>query len=184
MSGEIEEENSVDVEEEVDEKEEFGGEGDISMDEIEDKVDDVDDRVTDTMVGLFSEMFEVRSDFNVYIALRELETGTVEDIAEKTGLYPKKVENILDDLEERGIVESFSDGEGTKYSVVPTFQIAANISEKMSEGIGKILDFSGGRSRRIFEAGSYRFIVEKTEEKTIDEFEDEEEDSEELDTSF
>ncbi|MDZ7688555.1 MAG: helix-turn-helix domain-containing protein [Halobacteriales archaeon] len=121
------EETAEEVEEAVEETEETVKEG---VEEVEERAEDIEERVEgraenvldsvdDNVDRLLSEILDTRSRVAVYVGLRQKERATADEVAEETGLYPDKVERVIEELEDDDVVEKTADGKAYK-AVSPT----------------------------------------------------------------
>ena len=122
------EETAEEVEETVGETEETVKEG---IKEAEDRAEDIEgrveertenvlDSVDENVDRLLSEILDTRSRVAVYVGLRQKGTATPDEVAEETGLYPDKVERVLEDLEDEEVVERTSETDDEYKAISPT----------------------------------------------------------------
>jgi len=119
------EEETTDAVEEAEERIEEGvEEAEDRAEEIEESVEEraegVLDSVDENVDRLLSEILDTRSRVAVYVGLRQKGTATPDEVAEETGLYPDKVERVLEDLEDEEVVERTSETKNEYKAISPT----------------------------------------------------------------
>lgn len=103
---------------------------------IEEALDDALATVDDNVVEVGSQVLDTTARADVYVALRSLDGGDAEEVAQQTGLYPDKVEDVLEALEDDGVVEE-SAGEYT--AVAPT-ELVRVVSDIVTETVNDIVE--------------------------------------------
>jgi predicted transcriptional regulator len=129
------------VEEAEDRIEETVEEAEDRAEEIEERVEgrteEFLDSVDDNVDRLLSEILDTRSRVAVYVGLRKKEEATPEKVAEETGLYPDKVERVIEDLEEEDIVEKTADGE--TYKAVSPTELVRRVPESVGGWLSDLI---------------------------------------------
>ncbi len=123
---EAEDVESEGVEERVEEVEE----------RVEERAEEVLESVDDNVDRLLSEILDTRARVAVYVGLREADGATPDAVAEETGLYPDKVERVIDDLQDDDIVEDA--GEGVYEAVSPT-ELVRQVPDRVGEWLDDVL---------------------------------------------
>ncbi len=124
------EERIEEVEERVEEAQERVEEATEDVREnLEEAVEDTLETVNDNVVDVGSQVLDTQARADVYVALRSLDGGDAEAVAEQTGLYPDKVEEVLDALEDDGVVEE-ADGE---YEAVAPTDLVRVVSDRLTD---------------------------------------------------
>ena len=112
------------VEEAEDRIEETVEEAEDRAEEIEESVEEraegVLNSVDENVDRLLSEILDTRSRVAVYVGLRQKGKATPDEVAEETGLYPDKVERVLEDLEDEEVVERTAETEDEYKAISPT----------------------------------------------------------------
>jgi DNA-binding transcriptional ArsR family regulator len=139
---------------EVDEKREEVGErieteAEDTLEDVEDRAEDVGRRlddvlgaVDDSVTRLLSEALDTDTRVAVYATLRKIDGGSIEDISEENGMYPRTVGSVLQDLEEDEVVE-IEDGE---YRAVPPTRLVTAVPGLLADRIGGVRDKEGGET--------------------------------------
>lgn len=126
-----------DVEERVEEATERVEEAtEDARENLEDAVEDALETVDDNVVDVGSQVLDTTARADVYVALRSIDGGDAEAVAEQTGLYPDKVEEVLEALEDDGVVEE-SAGEYT--AVAPT-ELVRVVSDRITETVNDLVE--------------------------------------------
>jgi predicted transcriptional regulator len=126
--------NDSDDESQIEEvQEEVEGRLDEVQEDVEEQLDESLEFLNDTVDDLLAEILDTRARMTVYVGLEKLGEATAEEVAEETGLYPKTVENTLQDLEDDDIVEQV--GEDDWASISPT-----DLVRKLPDRIGGWLE--------------------------------------------
>lgn len=105
---------------------------------IEEQTDDVLESVDENVDRLLSEILDTRSRVAVYVGLRKKETATPEEVAEETGLYPDKVERVLEDLEDDEIAER-AGIEGDEYEAVSPTELVRRVPESVGGWLSDLI---------------------------------------------
>lgn len=106
---------------------------------VEDRAEEVLESVDDNVDRLLSEILDTRARVAVYVGLREQGGGSVDEIAEVTGLYPDKVEGVLDDLKDDGIVEV----ESGEYTAISPTELVRRVPDRVGEWLEDVLPRGG-----------------------------------------
>lgn len=174
----------VEVETEVEEE---GVEGRIeeTIDEVEETVEGQRERVEETVeegldavnegvVDVVSAVLDTGARADVYVALRKLGEAEVDEIAEETGLYPKKVEEVLAGLEDDEVVETYEVGDEQVYEAVAPTEVIANFPGRLVNRVRGLVETNGdngeegeGGDRRVLSTrwSPYRIVIEPNEEE-------------------
>lgn len=139
---------------------------------VEETVEDGLDAVNDGVVDVVSAVLDTRARADVYVALRKLGEADAEEIAEETGLYPKKVEEVLDSLEDDEIVETRYIGEDKVYEAVSPTNLVADLPGRIVDRIRGIVESddeveNDEDERRVLSTSwsPYRIVIEPNEEE-------------------
>jgi len=97
---------------------------------VEERAEEALDTVDENIDRLLSEVLDTRGRVAVYVSLRNNDGGTAEDIAEASGLYPDKVESVLEDLGEDDIVEEHEEG---VYTAISPTELVRRVPEDIGE---------------------------------------------------
>ena len=167
---ETEEEEESRIEETVEEVEDTVED---QRERVEETVEDGLDVVNDGVVDVVSAVLDTSARADVYVALRKLGEADAEEVAEETGLYPKKVEEALDDLEEDEVVETEVVGEGVVYTAVSPTEVVSKIPGRVLDRVRGVVESNGEEGegeeddRRVLSAGwsPYRLVIEPNEEE-------------------
>jgi len=165
---EIEEEEESRIEETVEEVEDTVED---QRERVEETVEEGLDVVNDGVVDVVSAVLDTSARADVYVALRKLGEADAEEVAEETGLYPKKVEETLDDLEEDEIVETEVVGEEVVYTAVSPTKVVSKIPGRVVDRFRGIVESNSEEGeeddRRVLSAGwsPYRLVIEPNEEE-------------------
>jgi DNA-binding transcriptional ArsR family regulator len=167
---ETEEEEESRIEETVEEVEDTVED---QRERVEETVEDGLDVVNDGVVDVVSAVLDTSARADVYVALRKLGEADAEEVAEETGLYPKKVEETLDDLEEDEVVETEVVGEGVVYTAVSPTEVVSKIPGRVLDRVRGVVESNGEEGegeeddRRVLSAGwsPYRLVIEPNEEE-------------------
>lgn len=114
---------------------ESSGRVEQATEEVEERVDEVLDSLNTNIDDLLAEVLETRSRAAVYVGLRKAGDASAEDVAEQTGLYPDKVENTLEELEDEGIVDETPSG----YEAISPTELVRKVPERIGETIERLL---------------------------------------------
>lgn len=106
-----------------------------ATEEVEERVDEVLDSLNTNIDDLLAEVLETRSRAAVYVGLRKAGEASPEEVAEQTGLYPGKVENTIEELEDEGIVEETPSG----YEAISPTELVRKVPERIGEAIEGLL---------------------------------------------
>lgn len=166
---ELEEEDEGRIEETVEEVEDTVED---QRERVEETVEDGLEAVNDGVVDVVSAVLDTTARADVYIALRKLGEADTEEVAEETGLYPKKVEETLDDLEEDEVIETEVVGEEVVYTAVSPTEVVSKIPGRVVDRVRGIVESNGEETdeeddRRVLSAGwsPYRLVIEPNEEE-------------------
>lgn len=128
------------------ESDESGGRIDEVEETVEEQRERVEERaeealgtVDENIDRLLSEVLDTRGRVAVYVSLRNNGGGTAEDVAEASGLYPDKVESVLEDLEGDDIVEEDEDG---VYTAISPTELVRRVPEDIGEWLESALQRS------------------------------------------
>lgn len=132
---------------------------------IEEQIDDGLDAVNENLIDVLSNVLETRTRTDVYIALRGLGEASADEIAEETGLYPEKVEEVLEGLAEDEIVETDEVGGETFYTAIAPTEFVATLPRRLGDRVSEFFDVDADDDRRVLSAEwvPFRVIVEPTE---------------------
>ncbi len=103
---------------------------------LEERVEDAIETVDDNVVDVGSQVLDTTARADVYVALRSLDGGDAEDVAEATGLYPEKVEEVLNALEDEGVVE---ENAGDYTAVAPT-ELVRVVGDRITETVNDLVE--------------------------------------------
>ncbi|MFP4632581.1 MAG: helix-turn-helix domain-containing protein [Halobacteriales archaeon] len=164
VEGRIEE-----VEERVEEVTEEARENiEEARDNLEETFEDTLDTVNDNLVDVGSQILDTRARTDVYVALRALEGGDVDEVAEESGLYPGKVEEVLEELVEDEIVTE-DDGE---YTAVGPTELVRVLPRRITDRISDLLPEANGAAdgedgRRVLSSrfSPYRLVIEPNDDE-------------------
>jgi len=150
--------------------EEVEGTVEEQRERVEETVEEGLDAVNDGVVDVISAVLDTGARADVYVALRKLGEADVEEIAEETGLYPKKVEEILEGLEDDEVVETHFVGEDEVYEAASPTEVISNIPGRLVNrvrGIVESNDEEEGDDRRVLSTSwsPYRIVIEPNEEE-------------------
>ena len=106
---------------------------------VEERAEEVLGSVDDNVDRLLSEILDTRARVAVYVGLREQGGGTPDEVAEVTGLYPDKVESVLDELEDDEIVESTGD----EYEAISPTELVRRVPDRVGEWLDDLLPRGG-----------------------------------------
>lgn len=106
---------------------------------VEERAEEALDTVDENIDRLLSEALDTRARVAVYVSLRNNDGGTVEDVAEASGLYPDKVERVLEDLEDDGIVDEETEG---VYTAISPTELVRRVPESVGEWLESALERS------------------------------------------
>jgi len=172
------EETVDDVEETVEEQREKVEEVvEEQRERVEETVDDVEETVEDTLdegleavddavVDVVSAVLDTSARADVYVALRKLGEADADEVAEETGLYPDKVDAVLDDLEEDGVVETETVGEDTVYTAVSPTQLVLDTPGRLVDRVRGIVEGDEDGTRVLDTRFSpYRLVIEPKEDE-------------------
>lgn len=170
---ELEEEAESRIEETVEEVEDTVED---QRERVEETLEDGLDAVNDGVVDVVSAVLDTGARADVYVALRKLGEADVEEVAEETGLYPKKVEETLSGLEEDEIVELDVVGDEVVYKAVSPTEVVFKIPGSIVNRVRGIVESNGDveseeegedDGRRILSArwSPYRLVIEPNEEE-------------------
>ncbi|MFP4188646.1 MAG: helix-turn-helix domain-containing protein [Halobacteriales archaeon] len=106
---------------------------------VEERAEEVLESVDDNVDRLLSEILDTRARVAVYVGLREKGGASVDEVSEVTGLYPDKVEGVLDDLKDDGIVEV----ESGEYKAISPTELVRRVPERVGEWLEDVLPRSG-----------------------------------------
>jgi len=139
---------------------------------VEETVEEGLDAVNDGVVDVVSAVLDTRARADVYVALRKLGEADAEEIAEETGLYPKKVDEILEGLEDDEVVETTVVGEDVVYEAVSPTDLVAAFPGRVVDRVRGIVESNGdvegeGDDRRVLSTSwsPYRLVIEPNEEE-------------------
>ncbi|MDZ7687823.1 MAG: helix-turn-helix domain-containing protein [Halobacteriales archaeon] len=162
------EEESVEsrVEETVEEVEGTVEEG---RERVEETVEEGLDAVNDGVVDVISAVLDTGARADVYVALRKLGEADTDEIAEETGLYPKKVEEVLEGLEDDEVVEKNFVGEDEVYEAASPTEVITNIPGRLVDRVRGLVESNGDTEegeRRVLSTSwsPYRIVIEPNEE--------------------
>ncbi|MFP4174197.1 MAG: helix-turn-helix domain-containing protein [Halobacteriales archaeon] len=155
------------VEETVEEQREKVEEAVEDVEEtVEETVDEGLEAVDDAVVDVVSAVLDTSARAEVYVALRKLGEADADEVAEETGLYPDKVDAVLDDLEEDGVVETETVGEDVVYTAVSPTELVVNVPGRVVDSVRGFVE-GDDDGKRVLEArfSPYRLIIEPKEEE-------------------
>jgi DNA-binding transcriptional ArsR family regulator len=139
---------------------------------VEETVEDGLDAVNDGVVDVVSAVLDTRARADVYVALRKLGEADVDEVAEETGLYPKKVEEVLEGLVDDEVVETSYIGEEEVYEAVSPTDLVADLPGRLVDRFRGIVESNGeaegeGDDRRVLSTSwsPYRLVIEPKEEE-------------------
>lgn len=139
---------------------------------VEETVEDGLDAVNDGVVDIVSAVLDTRARADVYVALRKLGEADSKEIAEETGLYPKKVEEVLDSLTDDEVVETRYVGEDKVYEAVSPTDLVAAFPGRLVDRVRGIVESNGDvegeeDDRRVLSTSwsPYRIVIEPNEEE-------------------
>ena len=185
---EVEEEDGVEerIEETVEEVEDTVENGREKVEEtveeqrerVEDTVEDVEETVEETLddgleavddavVDVVSAVLDTSARAEVYVALRKLGEADSEEVVEETGLYPDKVDAVLEDLEDDGVVETETVGEDVVYTAVSPTQLVVDTPGRVLDRVRDLVESEEGDGKRVIDTrfSPYRLIIEPKEEE-------------------
>jgi len=108
---------------------------------VEERAGEALDTVDENIDRLLSELLDTRARVAVYVSLRNNDGGTAEDVAEASGLYPDKVERVLEDLKDDGIVNEEEEEEGFYTAISPT-ELVRRVPDSVGEWLESTLERS------------------------------------------
>lgn len=119
-----------------------------TVEEAEERAEDIEERVEestenfldsvdDNVDRLLSEILDTRSRVAVYVGLRKKEKATPEEVAEETGLYPDKVERVIEDLEDEEIVERAPGA--NEYEAVSPTELVRRVPESVGGWLSDLI---------------------------------------------
>jgi len=166
------------VEETVEEVEETVEEQREKVEEtVEETVEDVEETVEETVeeglgvvddavVEVVSAVLDTSARADVYVSLRKLGEADVDEIVEETGLYPDKVEAVLADLEDDGVVETATVGEDEVYTAVSPTDLVVDLPSRLIDRARGIVE-SDEDGTRVFDSrfSPYRLVIEPKEDE-------------------
>ena len=131
------EETGIDETVEADDAESEGVEERVEeqREKVEERAEELLDSVDDNVDRLLSEILDTRARVAVYVGLREEGGGSVEEVSEATGLNPDKVEAVLDDLRDDGIVEV----ESGEYKAISPTELVRRVPDRVGEWLEDVL---------------------------------------------
>lgn len=140
------EETAEEVEEVVEETEETVKEGVEEAEEradeigerVEERTEDVLDSVDENVDRLLSEILDTRSRVAVYVGLRKKERATPDEVAEETGLYPDKVERVLEELEDEEVVEKVA-ADSDEYKAISPTELVRRVPESVGNWLSDLI---------------------------------------------
>jgi vacuolar-type H+-ATPase subunit H len=148
---EVEETAQEAVEETRETVEETAEEAEEQAEEIGERVEESAesflDSVDDNVDRLLSEILDTRSRVAVYVGLRQKEEATPDEVAEETGLYPDKVERVLEELEDEDVVETAGGG---RYAAVSPTELVRRVPESVGGWLSDIIT-SGDKEEEVHE---------------------------------
>jgi predicted transcriptional regulator len=106
---------------------------------VEERAEEVLESVDDNVDRLLSEILDTRARVAVYVGLREAGDAEPDEISEVTGLYPDKVERVLEELEEDDIVES----SGDEYSAISPTELVRRVPDRVGAWLDDLLPRGG-----------------------------------------
>ena len=121
---------------------------------VEESAENFLDSVDDNVDRLLSEILDTRSRVAVYVGLRQKEEATPDEVAEETGLYPDKVERVLEELEDEEVVETAGGG---RYAAVSPTELVRRVPESV-----------GGWLSDLITSGDEKEEVHKTTEIDVE----------------
>lgn len=138
---------------------------------VEEQIEDGLDTVNQNVVDALSLVLDTGARADVYVALRGLDEATIDEIAEQSGLYPEKVEETLDQLEDDEVVTSDTVGGETFYEAVAPTDIVRTLPSRLSDRVSDVFDVeTDDGDRRVLSPGwaPFRMIIEpkETEDET------------------
>jgi sugar-specific transcriptional regulator TrmB len=138
-----------------------------TVEEVEERVEEGLDVVDDAVVDVVSAVLDTGARADVYVALRKLGEADADEVAEETGLYPDKVEAVIDDLEEEGVVEAATVGEDEVYTAVSPTQLVFDAPGRLVDRVRGLVESEDGDERRVLDSrwSPYRLVIEPKEEE-------------------
>jgi len=106
---------------------------------VEERAEEVLDSVDDNVDRLLSEILDTRARVAVYVGLREKDGAEPDEVSEVTGLYPDKVDAVLDELEDDDIVEQ----DGDEYGAISPTELVRRVPDRVGEWLDDTLRSSG-----------------------------------------
>ncbi len=139
--------------EEMETKFEKGAEetlGDVEerAEDVGERLDRLLDAVDDSFSRLLAEALDTDTRVAVYVTLRKIDGGTVEEVAEESGLYPANVESVLEELRDDGVVERRDD----VYSAAPPTRLVTSFPGLVASRIGDAVPSNDTRTETKVEA--------------------------------
>jgi len=144
---------------------------------VEETLEDGLEAVNDSVVDVISVVLDTGARADVYVALRKLGEADVDEIAEETGLYPEKVEDILEGLVEDEVVESVEVGDSEAYTAISPTDLVANLPRRLADRVRGFVEsveeevesgVEGDDGRRVLSANwaPYRVIIEPNDDES------------------
>ena len=133
---------------------------------VEETVDEGLETVDDAVVDVVSAVLDTSARAEVYVALRKLGEADSDEVVEETGLYPDKVDSVLDDLEEDGVVETQTVGEDVVYTAVSPTELVVDTPGRVLDRVRGFVE-GDDDGKRVLDTrfSPYRLVIEPKEEE-------------------
>jgi len=135
---------------------------------VEDRLEEGLEAVDDAVVEVVSAVLDTGARADVYVALRKLGEADADEVAEETGLYPDKVESVLEGLEEDEVVEKSTVGDDELYTAVSPTELVVNVPGRLVDRVrGFVESEEDDDGRRVLDSrfSPYRLVIEPKEEE-------------------
>ncbi len=136
-----------------------------ATEEMRDQIRSGLDTVNENFVDVLSRLLQTPARTQVYVSLRRLGEANSEQIAEDTGIYPDKVEKILNEFEDDGIAKKTNSG----YTAHPPTDAVKQLRDRINNAIER--ELTGGKKgkSRSWEFNPnrlpYKIVVEEKDKK-------------------
>jgi|GEM_PF-1593614 DNA-binding transcriptional ArsR family regulator len=133
---------------------------------VEETVDEGLETVDDAVVDVVSAVLDTSARADVYVALRKLGEADADEVAEETGLYPDKVDAVLGELEDDGVVETETVGEDTVYTAVSPTELVVDVPSRVVDRVRGFVE-GDDDGKRVLDTrfSPYRLVIEPKEEE-------------------